>query len=694
MMMNIKIILFILIPFIFIIDNAKSQSYVKIKKSGFKIEETGFDEAWKHVTKGNKLYKSNKKGDYYKALDHYLTANNYNADDAALNYLIGICYLKTSKPQKSLEFLENSNLLYGNISKDMPFVLALAKQYNYKFKEAARDYEEYASSLTPKQYKKEKVIIDKRIDECHSGIDLLKEPVRCFVDNLGEGVNTAFPEYSPIFFFDDSVLYFTSRRDNSTGGKLSSSNKMYFEDIYMSNFKNGKWQASEQLEYPVNTKHNDAVVDISPEGRELCIYRGNKGEGDLFNSQYRGDYWEKPNRIKKISTGKYHESSVSVTKDSMTLYFISNRKGGQGRQDIWMSQKTIDGHKWQKPVNLGYVVNSKYDEETVEISSDGKTLYFASKGHSSMGGYDIFRTRKNDDGTWTVPENVGYPINTPGDDMFFMLSPKENFAYYSSDREDAIGDKDIYQIIFLGPEKPTHISTGNPDDLIAYFTEPVNEGEIEKPVNIKVIQLSIVKGIVTDAYSGKPIKASLELVDNATGEVVKIVESYEGTGAYSVPLPPGKDYALTAGAPDYFFHSENFVIADTSIHEVIRKDIELQPMGIGAKIVLNNVFFDTGKATLRPESFPELNRLANILLDYKNIRVEISGHTDNVGSDSYNQGLSEKRAKSVMEYILTRGVDPLQIVAVGYGESQPRADNSSASGKQLNRRVEAKILDK
>jgi outer membrane protein OmpA-like peptidoglycan-associated protein len=311
-----------------------------------------------------------------------------------------------------------------------------------------------------------------------------------------------------------------------------------------------------------------------------------------------------------------------------------------------------------------------------------------------MGGYDIFKTRKNDDGSWTEPEIVGYPINTPGDDMFFMLSPKENFAYYSSDREDAIGDKDIYQIIFLGPEKPTHISPGNPDDLVAYFTEPVNEGVIEKPVNIKIIQLSIVKGIVTDAFSGKPIKATLELVDNATGEVVKTVESYEGTGAYTVPLPPGKDYGLTAGAPDYFFHSENFVIADTSIHEVIRKDIALQPMGIGAKIVLNNVFFDTGKATLRPESFPELNRLANILLEYKNIQVEISGHTDNVGSDNYNQGLSERRAKAVMDYILTRGVDPFQIVAVGYGESQPRADNATSAGKQLNRRVEAKILNK
>ncbi len=147
----------------------------------------------------------------------------------------------------------------------------------------------------------------------------------------------------------------------------------------------------------------------------------------------------------------------------MTLYFVSDRKGGQGRQDIWMTQKTIDGSKWQKPQNLGYVVNSKYNEETVEISSDGKDLYFSSKGHNSMGGYDVFVTHKNDDGTWTEPENIGYPINTPGDDVFFMLTDNEKFGYYSTTREDSYGDKDIYQVVFLGPEKPTHISFGNPD---------------------------------------------------------------------------------------------------------------------------------------------------------------------------------------------------------------------------------------
>jgi len=692
--MKLKTIISLLLLIILFQSFSYAQKFVKVKKSEYKIEDEGFKEAWKHVKKGSHFFKMNKKGAFSEALNDYLTALNYNEDNAALNYLTGICYLKTAEPRKALKYLDNAYFNYAGVSEDIQYWLGMAYQYNYQFEDAVENYEEYRESLTAKQYKKLQYKINKRIEECESGQKLMNDSVRCFVDNLGDGINTKAPEYSPVFFFRDSILYFTSRRENTTGGKKNPYNKMYYEDVYISKYENGKWGDAQQMDYPVNTKHNDAVTDISPEGRELCIYRGYKGGGDLYNSQYKGDYWKKPGKMNRINKGNFRESSVSVSRDSMVLYFISNRKGGQGRQDIWVSYKTQDGKKWQSPENLGPVVNTKYNEETVEISSDGRDLYFSSKGHNSMGGYDVFKTHREDDGTWTEPENIGYPINTPGDDVFFMLSPNEKFGYYASDRKGGYGDKDIYEIVFLGPEKPIQTAKENPNDLIAYFAEPISEADIEKPVNIKVIQLSTVKGIVTDALSGEPVKATLELVDNATGEVVKVVESYASTGAYTVPLPPGKDYALTAGAPDYFFHSENFVIADTSTHEIIRKDIQLQPMGVGAKIVLNNVFFDTGKSTLRPVSFPELNRLAELLVKYKNVRVEISGHTDSQGSLGLNQKLSQRRAQSVVDYILTRGVNLAQIVAVGYGETLPRADNSTASGRQLNRRVEAKVLEK
>ncbi len=693
--MKIKHLLLILIIFSsFSVEKLQAQDLVRVKLKNFKIvgEEEAFKEAAIHVIKGNILFRRDKEGDYQRAKEHYLKALEYNEEDAALNYQIAVCYLKTSERWKAYEYIEACYILDENIAPDVLYLKACALQYNHKFKKAINDLEEYQESLSPYQLKQKTASIEKRIKECESGIELMKHPVRCFIDNLGEGVNTFQKEYSPVFYLSDSVLYFTSRRENTTGGRKNPENNLYYEDIYRSRYMDGHWNNAEQYGYPLNTRKNDASVDISPEGREICVYRGKKKNGDLFNSQYRDGDWKAFTKMKRINKRKYRESSVSLTRDSMTLYFVSDRPGGQGGQDIWVAHRTEDGSKWKKAENLSEVVNSPYDEETVEISNNGKVLYFSSRGHNTMGGYDVFRTFYNNDGTWTEPENIGYPINTPDNDIFFMLTPDEKYGYYSATRPEGYGDVDIYQVVFLGKERP--LSHSGEDDLIACIKAPVSESEIEKPVNIKIIQLSLVKGIVTDAFTGEPIEATVELTDNETGEIVNTVTSYAATGAYTVPLPPGKDYALTAGAPDYFFHSENFVIADTSIHEVIRKDIQLQPMGIGAKIVLNNVFFDTGKATLRPESMTELDRLVDIMNQYPRLKVEISGHTDSQGSESSNQKLSQRRSQSVVDYIVSQGVKTEMIVAKGYGESEPRADNTTKEGRQLNRRVEAKILDK
>lgn len=690
--MKVKILLTLII-FAFFGFTVDAQEFVRVKKSEYQLsDDDDFKEAWKYLRKGNRKFRIEKKGAYAEALEYYLRANEYNEDHAGLNYLIGVCYLKTSDKRRSLEYLENAYFINEALP-DILYWRGLAYKHNHEFEKAISDFEDYLFKLETRKLQKVKMKVDKHIEECKNGIELMEEPVRCFIDNLGSGINTEAPEYSPVFNLEDSVLYFTSRRENTTGGRRNHLNMMYYEDVYISNAQGGKWLDAEIAGKPINTKRNDAAVDLSPEGKEIAIYRGYKGNGNLYNSQYKDGKWGRMNKMRKINKRKYRESSVSVSKDSMTLYFVSDRKGGTGGQDIWYSYRTQDGAKWQKPEPL-VKANTKYDEETVEISNNGKTLFFSSKGHKTMGGYDVFKITRNDDGTWNEPINIGYPINTPDDDVFFMLTPDEKFGYYAADRPDSYGDKDIYQVVFLGPKKPTKISEGASNEDIAFFMDPLTESDIEKPVNIKIVQLSLVKGVVTDAYSGKPVKAKLELVDNATGELVKEVESYEETGAYTVPLPPGKDYALTVGAPDYFFHSENFVVHDTAIHMVIKKDVQLQPMGIGAKIVLNNVFFDTGKATLRPESYPELLRLVRIMEQYPNLKIEISGHTDSKGSSSYNQRLSQKRAQSVVDYLTSQGVNLAQIQAKGYGEEQPRADNSTPEGRQLNRRVEAKILDK
>lgn len=693
--MNISKTFLTLALIIFVTSYGYSQEILTVKKREFKIPgQPDFRTAKRNLRKGYRYYRVKKIGTYEKALNHYLEAAKYNNANPELNYLLGVCYLKTGQGEKSLDFFEAAAQEKSNVAKDIYFQMGLAKMSQYKYKKAIKDFETYKGTLKPRELRNKGGEIQRRIAQCEKGIELMANPVRCFLDNLGAGVNTKYHEYSAVMDIQDTTLYFTSRRPETTGGKISPLNELYKEDIYYSHLSDKEWREATQAEN-MNTKYNDAIADISSDSKEMYVYLGKKSQGDLYRMKRKDNgKWVKTKKMKKISKKKYHESSASVTGDGLTMYFVTNKKrGGFGGKDIWVTHRKKVGRPWKKPVNIGNIINTKYDEASVKVSYDGKVLYFSSAGHSSIGGLDIFKSVQKEDGSWGIPKNIGYPINTPFDDMYFNMLDDGRTAYYTSHHEDNYGGLDIYEVVLRGKEKPTFISESKNENKLAYFEEAFNEVDIEKPVNIKVIQLSKVKGVVTDAYSNKPIEAQLELVDIETNEVVKKVLSYKSTGAYVVTLPPGKNYSLTVLAKDYFFHSENFVIADTSTHEVIHKDIQLQPMGVGAKIVLNNVFFDSGKSNLRPESFSELNRLVTILKEYPNLVIEISGHTDSKGSLAFNNKLSMKRAQSVVNYLVSQGTNQAQLVAKGYGPTVPRADNVTEEGRQLNRRVEAKILN-
>ena len=323
---------------------------------------------------------------------------------------------------------------------------------------------------------------------------------------------------------------------------------------------------------------------------------------------------------------------------------------------------------------------------------DGRTIFFSSKGHSTIGGFDIFKSTKDDNGNWGKPENLGMPINTPDNDLSFVLSANGRHGYFSSTREGGKGRYDIYLITFLGPEKPLFVS--NEDQLLASFKTSVSDNVLEKSVEIKTIRLTVVKGVVKDAMTNNPIKAQIEVVDNDKNEVVFSSTSNSKTGKFLVSLPSGKNYGLAVKADDYLFHSENFNIPQTTAYQEITKEILLNNVKKDVKIVLKNVFFDPGKAILRPTSYPELNRLAKLMHDVPTLKIEISGHTDNTGSTTLNNKLSEGRAKAVVEYLLAQDLTSDRLTYVGYGKSQPIADNNTKEGRQQNRRVEFKVLSK
>lgn len=634
---------------------------------------------------------------YAFAIEHYLKANGFNPNNALLNYKIGVCYIKTVQKTKSISFFEKALSFDPQVKPDLLYLLGQAYHLNLETDKAIQKFEEYRQSLTPNELSQLNVQIDKKISECEVAKEMIGNPVRVFIDNLGSPVNSKYPDYSPYINEDETVLMFTSSRDNTTGGGIDPFDLMYFEDIYISfrDKNTDTWEAPVNPGKPLNTDSHDAIVGISPDGKHALIYKGENG-GDIFECFIKDGGWQYPRPLPKEINTEYHETSASYAPDMQTIYFVSDKPGGYGGKDIYVSQMVRKGnsdkYEYSKAVNIGASINTPYDEEGVFMSSDGKSLYFSSKGHRNMGGYDIFRS-ENVNGIWTEPVNLGYPVNTPDDDVFFSISRNGRHAYYSSFDPNGIGQRDLFMITFLGPEKP--VITKDDWDVQTFKLEPTNEIILAGKKEIKAIQLAIIKGVIRDAVTLEPVGAvPVEIFDNELGVKVASFESSSETSEYLVSLPSGRNYGFAVKAKEYMFYSENLIIpASTSVQE-INRDIYLKKIEVGSKIILKNIFFDFNKATLRPESKTELDRLIKLLQDVPSLKIEISGHTDNVGSALYNQQLSENRAKSVVDYLIINGLDSNRLTYVGYGMTQPVATNDTEDGRQMNRRTEFKVLSK
>ncbi len=681
---NLLIIIFILL---FVNTKSYSQSFITVVKKEFKDEKEGFKDAWKDIKEGDKYYKIETKGSYLDALDFYLSAYAYNSDNPELNYKIGTCYLNTVSKAKSLRYFLNAYKEKPEIVFDIHYVLGMAYQYNYKFKKAIKEYSIFQASIPDDFTDKYDRIIFKKIKECKSGEKLKQKPKRVFIDNLKE-VNTIYPDYSPLISADESIMLLTSRQPNTTGGYTDHYDGQYYEDIYISKNKNGKWSRPKNIGSPINTDKHNATVGLSIDGQRVFIY----AFGDILYSHNRGNNWTKPKSISKNINSSEIESSACFSPDENTIYFVRGRTSDdRSNGDIYVSKRKETG-EWGEPHRLSDAINTPYDERGVFMHADGKSLYFSSKGHNSMGGQDIFKTVLQDNGSWSVPENLGYPINTPDDDVFFVLSASGRHGYYSSVKKGGKGFTDIYKIIFLGPEKP--LISGNEDNLIASVAKPTKEVIIESKEKIKTIRLTILKGYVYDKITNKPVAAQIEIVDNEKNEIISTSSSNSKTGNYLLSLPSGKNYGIVVKQNDYLFHSENFNIAPTSSYQEIMLNIPLVSIREGSKIVLKNIFFDTGKAILKTESYSELDRVAKLLKIQVNLKVEIGGHTDNQGSYNSNFKLSQNRAKAVVDYLIGQGITSSRLSFKGYAYKEAISTNKTKEGRAQNRRVEFKIIGK
>jgi outer membrane protein OmpA-like peptidoglycan-associated protein/Tfp pilus assembly protein PilF len=507
-----------------------------------------------------------------------------------------------------------------------------------------------------------KVRAEKNLPNCEFAIEAMNNPVPFNPVNLGANINSSLNEYFPCLTADNQTLLFTRlvKDSRSPSGKQ--------EDFFVSRF-DSTWEPARNLGLPINTMYNEGAPTLSADGNILIFtacesldgYGGDRkgfGRCDLFVSKRSGDEWLSPYNLGAPVNAATWESQPSFSADGRTLYFVSNR---ENNYDIWYS-RVNDSGEWSEPVRLGENINTDGYEGSVFIHPDNQTLYFSSSGHTGMGGLDIFVSRKDSTGNWAPPKNLGYPINSSKDDNSILISADGELALFASDRKDGYGGLDLYSFNLYEAARP---------QVVTYM-----------------------KGRVFDNVTGTNLEAKFELTNLKTGKVAVESFSNKNSGEFLVCLPTNNDYALTVSRDGYLFYSENFTLSgENPSTDPVHKDIPMEPLKAGARAIMKNIFFETNQYELIETSRIELNKLVAMLQKYPDIKIEIGGHTDNVGSHEYNISLSQNRAKSVRDYLIENKIDPARIKYKGYGETQPVDSNDTEEGKANNRRTEFKIIE-
>jgi outer membrane protein OmpA-like peptidoglycan-associated protein/Tol biopolymer transport system component len=551
---------------------------------------------------------------------------------------------------------------------------------NY-FEEAIPYYEAFvASDLSTKIEKSE---AKQKIKECELGKRLLKDEINCFVDNLGIAINSQYDDYQSVTTNNDADLFFTSRRLREKEKVVYAIDGKQKESTYRASRKGeNDYSLAEKW-----GKNIESLQTISKDGQYAIVYSSN-GNGDLYEMKIVKNQWSKPKAIKTVNTSA-HETSASLSPNGDTLYFCSDRKTTFGGHDIYMSTKNKNG-KWSKPQNLGDVVNTPSDEISVCIDQQGKYLYFSSRGHQGIGGFDIFKT-SFENGAWTQPENIGYPVSSPFDDVYFSISEDGKFAYMASNRGGGQGGQDIYKVTFLGEHKlfvykPQNKYLADNSAVLTRFEVHTMELEKEKTTTVQ--------GIVIDAKTKTPLFASIELTDIEQNKLLAVFTSDSTDGKYILSLPSGANYGVSVKKEGYLFYSENFNVAEETESQTINQIIALNKIEVNQIIILKNIFFDVNKTTLKPESAMEIENAYKLLAENPTIEIEISGHTDNTGGAATNRKLSEGRAAAVVNALKDKGIDPSRMKSVGYGPDRPIASNKTEAGRSQNRRTEFKVIKK
>ncbi|POY35996.1 hypothetical protein C3K47_12390 [Solitalea longa] len=598
---------------------------------------------------------------FYEQSDTYLNSKNYNGAIEVLNKAIaedksfidayqrlGDIYRILKINEKARENYLQVITIFPDFAKQNYYFLGEIELKNGNYSDAKKFLEKFMMYADkPQQFIP---MAKKHLADSKFAIDAKKHPVPFTPKNLGNAINTDADEYLPSLTADGKQMIFTRKEHNN-------------EDFYTSQFINDQWTPAVKLSGNINTPYlNEGAQSLSSDGQYLlltiCNAPGGFGRCDLYYSRLEGSEWAAPVNIgAPVNSGAW-ESQPCLASDGRTLYFASDRKGGQGKIDIWKSYLQDDG-TWTEPENLGPNINTPYDEQSPFIHPDNETLYFSSNGWPGMGNSDIYIARKNEDGSWSQAENVGYPINTNMDDFCLVVTGNGNKGYFSTNNTAGKAGHDLYSF--------------------------------DIPQELKPKNLTFIKGFVFDETTKENLDALVEVQNLKTGKTVYRSVSNSESGQFYASLPHGNQYAMNVSREGYLFYSGYFSTLEANNTNVICLKAPLKEIAVGEKIVLKNIFFETNSYKLSSESMIELQKVIAFMKSNPKIAIEISGYTDNVGEDQSNQVLSENRAKVVYGYLLRSIPNPKRFTYKGFGESQPIDTNETPQGKANNRRTELKI---
>lgn len=557
------------------------------------------------------------KGNTSLAENYLLKVVELNKDNAGANFELGELFIQTNNYKKAKEYIQNYLDLNPRNAERRKEAEQILQNANYSLENINREAE-----------------INKR--------------------PLPDHINQYAMQYFPVITADQEYLIYTRRLGTTMN---------HDEDLVIAKWDslNNEWGQPESISENINSGFNEGTCTISADGRILiftsCYGRNGYGSCDLYISKKTGDNWSVPENLGSNVNSSAWDSQPSLSADGRTLYFISNRPGGIGKRDVWVS-KLGDDDIWSKPDNLGDVINTRDDEVSPFIHSNGKTFYFASNGVKGFGGFDIFYSELENN-QWQEPKNLGYPINTGEDQVSLFISADGETGYYSHE----------------------NLSNPNVKGEIYQFTVP-------KDVRVKY-KAKYVKGKVFDSNTKEPLAAKVELYDLEQDSRLSMVYSDSISGEYLMVLPEGTDYAFYVTKKGYLFKSLSF--QSDSLNSLLI-DIPLDKAIKGSKTTLQNIFFDVDEYELKPASKTELNKVISFLKDNPKLNIEIAGHTDDQGTADYNKALSEKRAKSVYDFLISKGISQTRLRYIGYGQTQPLKSNDTPLGRQFNRRIDFEIL--